>query len=329
MNNFAEKLEKWMPIRVAWHQTAPLIDWCYVGEERFTDSFFDQTIENLFQKPFNLLLRPLTTIDVLQECYKIRPGLKPSGFIFHLSRCGSTLVSQMLATLPKNVVISEASSLDWIIRAKVRKPDITDEEQIEWIRWMVAALGQKRSPEAEHFFIKFDSWHTFELDLLKHAFPDVPWIFLYRNPLEVMVSHSKMRGAGTVRGSIDYQIPGLSFPDSLKISQDEYIARFLAKVCEYALQNRENPNGLFVNYTQLPSILTTDILKHFNIEYTDAEIEKINSAARFDAKSPKVEFKTDVQTKQREASDEIREISNKILIPLYEELEKVRYNSKR
>ena len=329
MNNFAEQLEKWLPIRVAWHQTAPFFDWCYFGERRFTESFFDQTVENLFQKPFNLFLRPLTPIDILEECYKIRPGLKPSGFIFHLSRCGSTLVSQMLAALEKNVVISEASPLDWIIRAKVRKPDISDEEQIKWIRWMVSALGQKRDAEAEHFFIKFDSWHTFNLDLITQAFPDVPWVFLYRNPIEVMVSHNKMRGAGTVAGMIEYQIPGLSLMDSLEVSPDEYVARFLAKVCESALQNRENPNALFVNYTQLPQILTTDILKHFNVSYSDAELEKIIAAARFDAKSPAIEFKNDVQTKQREASDEIREVADKMLMPLYEELEVVRYNQNK
>jgi hypothetical protein len=327
LTNIAEHLERWIPIRIQWQQTVPLIDWCYLGERRFTESFFDQTIELLFRTPFNLLVRPLTTIDVLEQCHKIRPGLQPNGFIFHLSRCGSTLVSQMLASLPKNIVISEASPLDWMIRAKVRRPDISVEEHIAWIQWMVSALGQKRYSEAQHYFIKLDSWHTFNLDLIERAFPNVPWIFLYRNPIEVMVSHDKQRGAGTVPGMIDYQLEGLSLMDSLQISPEEYVARVLAKVCEFALERCNSPNVLFVNYNQLPQVLTSNILEHFNVSYSDEEIEQMNDVARFDAKSPTIEFTNDVESKQREASETIRQISDKMLMPLYEQLEAVRLKS--
>lgn len=328
MNDIVQQLERWLPVRVQWQNGAPFFDWCYLGERRFTESFFDQTVESLFRYPFNLFIRPLTGVDVLEQIHDTRPGLKPRGFIFHLSRCGSTLVSQMLAALPSNVVVSEASPLDWMIRARVRKPDISDEEQINWIRWMMSALGQKRTADAAHFYVKFDAWHTFNLDLIERAFPDVPWIFLYRNPVEVMVSHNRQRGAGTVPGIIEHQLPGLSIEDSLQLSPDEYVARVLARVCEYALRYSDRSNALFVNYNQLPAVLTSGILKHFNVAYTDAEIEQINAAARFDAKSPTIEFSNDVKAKQREASNEIRRIADEMLMPLYEKLEAVRYNSR-
>ena len=327
MTNIAEQLKGWIPISVKWQQTTPLIDWCYLGERCFTEPFFDQTIQVLFRYPFNLLFRQLTTIDVLEQTYKIRPGLQPSGFIFHLSRCGSTLISQMLASLPKNIVISEASPLDWMIRAKVRQPDVSDEEQIAWIQWMASALGQKRYSTAQHYFIKLDSWHAFNFDLIERAFPNVPWIFLYRNPVEVMVSHNKDRGAGTVPGMIEYRLSGLSLMDALQIPHEEYVARVLAKVCECALQHSNNPNALFVNYNQLPQFLTSNILEHFNVSYSDEEIEQMNAAARFDAKSPTIEFTNDVESKQREANETIRQLSDKMLMPLYEQLEAVRLKS--
>jgi hypothetical protein len=37
----------------------------------------------------------------------------PDGFVFHMSRCGSTLVAQMLAVVPDHVVVSEAEPLDY------------------------------------------------------------------------------------------------------------------------------------------------------------------------------------------------------------------------
>jgi hypothetical protein len=327
LTSVAEQLENWIPISVQWQQTEPLIDWCYLGERRFTESFFDVTIEDCLRHPFNLLFRQLTTIDVLEECHGIRPGLYPTGFIFHLSRCGSTLVSQMLAKLPQNIMISEAPPLDWMIRANIHHPEITDKEHIAWIQWMISALGQKRNQESQHCFIKFDAWHTFYLDLIGRAFPNVPWIFLYRNPIEVMVSHNKQRGIWTVPGAMEHGLQDLSFMDYLQMSPDEYGARFLAQICKSALQYRHNPNVLFVNYTQLPQFVTSRLLQHFRVSYSDKDIQEMNAASRFDAKSPCFEFTSDVEKKQNEASETIRELSDKLLMPLYEQLEAVRQNS--
>ncbi|MDQ3747648.1 MAG: sulfotransferase [Acidobacteriota bacterium] len=324
--NIAGQLKDWLPIRVQWQQRNPLFDWCFFGERRFTEPFFDETVQAMFHYPFNLLMRPLTGIDVLADCYKLRPGLPPTGFIYHLSRCGSTLISQMLAAVPRNVIVSEASPLDWMIRAKLRRPEITDEERIEWIHWTVAALGQKRTAEAEHYFIKLDSWHVFDLDVLTRAFPDTPWIFLYRNPLEVMVSHNRQRGGGTIPGIIGHQLPGLTFEDSLQISAEEYVARVLAKICESALEFRDHPNALFVNYNQLPQFVTSTLLRHFRVDYSEDETDIMNSAARFDAKSPAVEFTDDAARKRKEADETTRRLSEKMLMPLYERLEAARSN---
>ncbi len=322
--NIVEQLAEWIPIRVQWQQNAPLFDWCCFGERRFTESFFDETITAELRKPFNLFVRPLTGIDVLEKCFEARPGMPPTGFIFHLSRCGSTLVSQMLAAMPQNVVVSEASPIDWMVRARTRRPEISDAERIEWIRWTIAALGQKRTAESKNYFIKLDAWHVFELDVLTKAFPDTPWIFLYRNPLEVMVSHDRQRGGGTIPGIISHQLPGLTFQDSLQISAEEYVARVLAKICESALEYRTHPNALFVNYNQLPQIVTSTLLRHFRVEFSDADIETMNAAARFDAKSPTVEFADDTEQKRQAANHEIRQLSDRMLMPLYEKLEAAR-----
>ena len=40
-----------------------------------------------------------------------RPALEPSGFVFHLSRCGSTLIANALQTAPGALVLSEPEIL--------------------------------------------------------------------------------------------------------------------------------------------------------------------------------------------------------------------------
>jgi len=55
------------------------------------------------------------------------PGLgRPAVFIFHMSRCGSTLVSQMLASVPRNLVVfgsapDSTPQCGWLRRAMTRR----------------------------------------------------------------------------------------------------------------------------------------------------------------------------------------------------------------
>ncbi len=322
-----EQLIGWTPIRVQWHGTEPLIDWCFTGESRFTEPFFDHSVERLLQDPFNLAFRPLTPIDALRVASTEIPALAPTGFIFHMSRCGSTLVSRMLASLPQNIVISEASPLDWMIRANIRRPEITVDEHINWIRWMIGSLAQKRSPDAQHCFIKFDSWHMLYFDLIERAFPDVPWIFLYRNPPEVMVSHSKHRGSALIPGVVEYGIPGLGINEMVLHPPDEYSAIVLTHICKAALDHRNNKNGVFVNYNRLPDFVSSEMLRHFDVDLSDKDISTMNAAARFNAKDPGVEFASDTKEKRNEASGEIMRISDKYLMPLYAELESAAGNN--
>src|ERR687886_1815554 len=87
-----------------------------------------------------------------------------------------TLVSQMLAALPQNIVISEASPIDAVLRSKYRDPAISDAQRVEWLRGIVSAYGRPRDSREKCFFIKLDSWHTMFMNLIQRAFPDVPWI---------------------------------------------------------------------------------------------------------------------------------------------------------
>lgn len=325
--NSPDQLTGWTPIRVEWHRNEPLIDWCFTGESRFTEPFFEQSISLLLKKPFNQAFRKLTSIDALRIAATQIPTIKPSGFIFHMSRCGSTLVSRMLAALPQNIMISEAPPLDWMIRAEVRRPEITIDEQINWIRWMAGSLGQERRPDARHFFIKFDSWHMFYFDLIKLAFPDVPWIFLYRDPPEVLVSHSRQTGSALMPGVVEHRLPGMAIEDAVSLAREEYAAIVLARICQAALDQRDDKNGIFVNYNRLPDFVSSDLLNHFSLEYSDDDISTMNAAARYNAKEPTVEFASDTKEKRNEASEDIMFLSEKYLMPIYAGLESAAGNS--
>ena len=317
-------LSGWIPIRIYWKERRPLVDWCWVGTRRFKEPFFDHTIDACLRLPFSNLFRPQTPIEMLGERHAIEPGLQPGGFIFHMSRCGSTLVSQMLAALPQNVVISEAGSIDSVLRAKFREPPLTDEQRADWLRWIVSALGQRRAGDEENLFIKFDSWSVMDLPLISRAYPGVPWIFLYRNPVEVLVSQLGHRGAHMVPGGIEPELFGMRRDEVFQMPPEEYCARVLARICEAALQHHQSSSGMIINYEQLPDAVWTGVADFFGLEVSDADMETFRRVAKGDAKNSGMGFESDSQAKQNKASETVRVTDARWLAPLYEQLETAR-----
>ena len=315
----AVQLDGWVPILVKWQRSRPFIEWCYIGTDPLTEPFFDQAIQKLMYQPFNLLFRHQTPIETLAERYEVKPGLQPTGFIFHMSRCGSTLISQMLAALPRTIVVSEASPVDAVLRAHFRVPGLTDDERIDWLRWMISALGQQRLGDEKHFFIKLDCWNTIVLPLIHRAFPDVPWIFLYRNPVEVLVSQLKRRGAHMVPGVIEPSLFGMNDKAIFQMQPEEYCARALAKVCEAALTYQEG--GMLVNYNQLPEAMWDLIPKFFGIEYSQSDIKILNRVSRLDAKNPSLQFTNDTDVKNYSATELMHSMADEWIVPIYERLE--------
>lgn len=326
INTTPENLRDWIPARLYWQDGRAVVDWCYLGKTRLTEPFFNETIERRFRQPFNLLFRHQTPIEVLGELKAYSQGLAPTGFIFHLSRCGSTLISQMLAALDENIVVSEPPPVDSILRANLNQPEITDEQRITWLQWIINALGQKRSGEEKYYFIKFDSWSTLDLALIRKAFPAVPWIFSYRNPVEIIVSHMKRRGGQMIPGVVGQILPDLDLTDVLKLPPEEYCARVLAQICETALNYLPNQNALAVNYEQLPEAVTSTVIEHFQAAYAPEKIERMKNAAQFNAKMPQMNFVADAETKKKQASEAAREAAAKWVNPLYERLENARYD---
>src|SRR5438105_2877714 len=131
-------LEGWTPIRVEWRGGRALVDWCHTEGVRFTEPFFHETAERCLRHPFRLLFRRETTMEELGAFVADHPGVPPAGFVFHLSRCGSTLVSQMLGAVAAHLVLSEPGPIDSILRAHHMDRSLGDEERSMWLRWMLA-----------------------------------------------------------------------------------------------------------------------------------------------------------------------------------------------
>jgi len=294
----------WLPAAVVQAPGQLAIDWLHFGNIVLDDSFFEMSLHRARPLPINALLRVRTPLSVLADPSPADAADAPDGLIFHMSRCGSTLVSQMLAAMPGNVVASEAPPLDTIVQITHSHPETPLDQRVALLRGMAAALGRDRFGNRRHYVIKTDSWHSLALPLFRAAFPDTPWLFLFRDPTEVMVSQMRIRGLQTVP---DTQLdPVFAIPDPLSLSAEDYIARVLNRVTQAAVDHADLGGGLFVDYAELPGAVEQRILPHFGIEPDPEALAAMRAAAAWDAKAPSFAFEPDAEGKRRSAGEAIR-----------------------
>jgi hypothetical protein len=310
LNSPTTSLDGWTPIRVHWRDE-PVVEWCWTSDLVFSDPFFVQTIERALRLPYSLLFRRETPLDALDE---LEPGLEPSGFVMHVSRCGSTLVSQMLASVPQHLVLSEPVPVDHIL--SVASPEAA---RVSWLRGMISALGRRRRGDERGYIVKLDAWHACHLATVRRAFPEVPWLFLFREPVEVLASQLRHRGAQMVPGALDPALFGLDREAIVRMPQEEYCARVLAAICRSALEHRDG-RALFVDYRELPDAVLERVLDAFGLDCDAAERTTMEDVARYDAKNPFLPFPGIDAAGNREVSPALREAADRWVRPLYEQL---------
>jgi hypothetical protein len=309
----------WLPVRIAWREGGPRVEWTLMGTQRLLDPFFVQTVQRQMAKPFYQFFRRETSMEEMVAWTDANPGAPLRGMIFHMSRCGSTLIGQQLAALEMNIVASEPEPLDELLQIEHRLPDLPRATPVRWLRALVAAMGQPRNGE-QAFYLKADCWHIHCLDLLRDAFPETPWIFLYRDPIEVMVSQMRMPAAWTVPSLLHPSMLRMNWTDWDPAELDVYRARALAKVCSAGLRGAQKAaGGLLVNYRELPEAMYGRLLNHFGLREED--VPAMRKVAQQDAKSPGSKFVSDESAKQTAAGGRLREVVANHILEIYGQLE--------
>ncbi|MGK5039427.1 sulfotransferase [Janthinobacterium sp. GB1R12] len=250
--------------------------WRDLGQRRFTDAFFVNTLKCQQPDERRYCRTPTSALASIDDC------LAPDAFIFHVSRCGSTLLSQLLASLPQCIVMSEPSIVDSLLRLHHDGADPA--ASLALLRQAILALGQRRSGDETHFVVKFDCWHIHSLDLLRQAFPGTPCLFVYREPLAVLASHQRQRGP--------QMVPGMLHPAQLPLPArrlahgdlDGYAGLVLASLFDAARPHAAAGQLKLVNYSQLPDILFSDLLPRFGIAPTAAQWQAMRARGGVHAK---------------------------------------------
>ena len=294
------------------------IDWAWLGDRQFDLPFYEDTVRQSGSLPLSQFLRARTGLDALLAGWRAEPDpVVPAGLVFHLSRCGSTLLARMLQQWPGCYAASEPEPLDAIIQW-ASLAQLPDSEKVTLIRAMVAAIGRNRPSSEARFFIKLDCWHIVALPLLRAVFPDTPWIFLSRDPIEVAVSQLAMPGIQVVPGLLGSAILGIEGGEEM--AQEEYIARVLGRICHAAADHGAGDGGMFVDYRDLSVAMRDAIPAHFGLAADDGTAALLDSLTAVSAKEPAKRFSPDSENKRSAASSLLKEQVLMHATPWYQKL---------
>ena len=302
----------WFPIRVFVRDQMVWVDWCWRGARSFRAPFFQEDAQYLLQAPFNLAFRRQTPIAALVE-WADRGACEASSvrhvplkaFVAHVSRCGSTLISQMLAYQSTHVVMSEPPMFDVLLGIRHRLPHVSREAQIVWLRALALVLGYAPAQE-QHLIVKLDAWHVAEYELIHEAFPQVPWIFLYRDPVEVAVSQLRQRASYMVPGMVGAISRLLTLEEARTVDAEYFIPIVLGKIFEAGARLCERGAAMPLDYQSLPSAVWTELRDALGIDDDAITVEALRASALRDAKTPQMTFEPDSRPKQSAASATLR-----------------------
>ena len=286
-------LRNWIPFRIDFTSENLVCRWLYVADKTFTEPFFHSTTSlcSVFEEN-RKSFRSVSTLESIVAFSENLPSVTPTAFIFHLSRCGSTLLSQLLSLDNQSIILAEPPILDEVLREiAFNNPEILEERSDEILKAVVKFLGQKRTGEEQNFFIKLDSWHIFYYEKLRRLYPETPFIFSFRRPDEVIRSQLQETGMHAAPGVIQPELFGFTLAEVLEVERPVYIAKVLEKYFECYLKIIQNDkNTLFINYAE--GILTSlDKIEQFlNLKIEPAVKQKMIERTQFHSKRPNAIF---------------------------------------
>ncbi len=285
-----------LPVRAGLHPTGLYLALRRIDAADLKDAFMQETIARIPAQE--------RIVHVSREDVGRVPGdAAPAGIIFHVARCGSTLISQSLKHLDDLVVYAEPQPVNEILAPPHRWPRAA----------LSAALRTLGAAFARHarkpYVLKLSSWNTLYCDIVAEAFPATPWILSLRDPIEVGVS-LLAQPPGWMRDTAEASrgLATLVDPDGASKSREEFVARTFGAFCEAAMRI-DAREGRLVPYESLPAAVWDVVAPHFSLSMDSTSRDDIARAARANAKAPlgrPMEFVSDVATKQAAASPELR-----------------------
>lgn len=278
----------WLPYRYL--PSRQQVNWL-VPVGHAIEPFHDDYISRCRQQLFNQIIQPCSSLEFATQQGEQLINVQPTGFIFHLSRCGSTLISGCLSELESTCVFSEAPLLTELLLDSQLSTEMQQKHLQAFINLQAAAF-----PDRPQVIIKWNAWDIFRWELIRTLYPQVPAIFLARDPVEILASHQRMAGrhmAGDPRLADFHPVFALQ-ESSLFNNRLAVLHRLLTVLWSKVSEKHIYP----IDYSQLSTATIGDISHFLHCDIDDLAFLKIQERMKFHSKTPGQIFVMDNATKQ-------------------------------
>jgi hypothetical protein len=245
----------------------------------------------------------------------------PRGFIFHTSRSGSTLLANILRAVDGHVVFSEPSALSSLFDGITKKLLSDQTRQVDLVRSTMGALARIGGPDAR-CFIKHFSHDIHNIPTIRAAAPAVREVFVYRDPLEVLVANLSWP---TQPWLWNETYTGLPIAVAVQRPVAELFARGIGLNMQAMLEHADD-RTLLLNYSEIGPQTPRLLMQHFGVAVAAENLCRMERTLLYDSKDSlhaKV-FRADRMEKQAAATEFIRGLSAEHAEPAFQQLEKRR-----
>jgi hypothetical protein len=256
-----------------------------------SEAFIAQT-----QKKLVAAKSPRSLVGVTRPDWGTAPLL--AGLIFHSSRCGSTLLCNMLDSLADCYVVRESPVLNKVLLDR----RLTPQQRHDLFHTILIAYSRYAAYLEKRCVIKFTSFCTLQLGFIREQLPQIPWLYLHREPRAVIRSLMKNNAGWQRKGSLQL----------LLNLDDEEMAQPLARLTARVLQDgfrvlldsiqqlpAQGSAGLVFNYERLiaetPQAMS-EIAQHLGFGFLENELHLMLSCLQSDSKTGQLRDKPEIRT---------------------------------
>jgi hypothetical protein len=180
----------WVPVQFIIKSGEISFRWMDFSSVDIAEPFFRQTVKKM------VTLGNKTETSTVQDLIRIGSSLapiRPACLIFHVSRCGSTLLTNALRGSRNCVALSEPKIITDLFHFCPELPSPVQELK-DSILQSVMNLYAAYQGTQQNIVIKLASWNLLNLHAFQRVWPETPCILLIRDPREVIISNLKPGG---------------------------------------------------------------------------------------------------------------------------------------
>jgi hypothetical protein len=329
----------WLPTQIVldhypamvWPGVVPdaSVRWMYFGDKRLSEPFFSQSVSQLRQGDCPALEVEMEIESLIREGSR-EPSVLPRGFIFHVSRCGSTLICNALKVVNGIQIVAEARPITRLFMPCPPQNEhlnlLRDEQRGMLGKCLFNLFSRYRAGDPEPIVVKFLSQNSIDVSAIRRLWPNVPCLFVIRHPIDVMVSNLKDGGLNRFVDSpaLASAMCGADISSPLAtMPVEEFCARVLGRYFD-ALLGEISTNVRVIDYDEISPENLCNIIRFLHLE-PPADMSSFAAVFRQYSKDPTGNrlFYSDRLEKLKRASPRILEAANRWVIPQYTQLRSV------